>query len=323
MHPDNNIIIQAVPGFALLIVVEMIYMAKEHHEIESKKAILASLGLVAGALVLSILTKGLTLFVYSLIYQYRLFTLPANYWWTWVILFFADDISYYWYHRLSHQIRFLWASHAVHHSPENFSLSGGVRVPWTSNLTGTFLFWAWMPLVGIEPYMIVLMKSASVIYQFWLHTEMINRMPKWFEAIFNTPSHHRVHHASDETYLDKNHAGTLIIWDRLFGTFQEETFTPKYGLTEKIASSNPIIIAFSEWISLFSDFKKARKPKDYLNYIFNSPGWSNDGSSKTTKQLREELKIKADPLSKKRLVPENFEKHHNYFNMHTHSLKPI
>ena len=146
--------------------------------------------------------------------------------------------------------------------------------------------------------MIMLMKAVGVVYQFWLHTEAINKMPSWFEAIFNTPSHHRVHHATNVEYLDKNHAGTLIIWDKIFGTFKEEEQKPVYGLTKKINSSNPVVIAFHEWKNLFNDFKKAKNIKDYANYLFNVPGWSNDGSSKTTKQLQKELNKKKVPSYK-------------------------
>jgi hypothetical protein len=116
----------------------------------------------------------------------------------------------------------------------------------------------------------------------------VKKMPRWYEYIFNTPSHHRVHHGSDLLYLDKNHAGTLIIWDRIFGTFQEEKFRPTYGLTKNVQTFNPVKVAFHEWINIGKDFKKARTFKDYLNYVFNSPGWSHDGSSKTTKQMRKE-----------------------------------
>ena len=180
-------------------------------------------------------------------------------------LFFSDDFSFYWFHRFSHQIRFLWASHKVHHSSEKFTFISGLRVPWTSDLTGNFLFWAWMPLIGFEPYMVIFMKSANVLYQFWMHTETIKKLPKWFEAVFNTPSHHRVHHGSNVEYLDKNHAGTLIIWDKLFGTYQEEIFKPKYGLTEDIKSFNPFVIAFHEWKNIFRDLKKQKKYKRGLH----------------------------------------------------------
>ena len=284
MHPDSTILYRAVPAVIILIIAEAVYMIKEHRH--DNKDMLASIGLALGALPLSLVIKGLVFYTYTLIYQLRLFSIPGNHWWAWVICFFADDISYYWYHRLSHQVRFLWASHMVHHSSEQFTFSAGLRVPWTSNITGSFLFWAWMPLIGMEPYMIIFMKSASVIYQFWMHTETINKLPKWFEAIFNTPSHHRVHHSSNIEYLDKNHAGTLIIWDKLFGTYQEEFTKPKYGLTENIGSANLFTIEFFEWKNLFTDLKKTNSIKHRIQYLFNSPGWSHDGSTKTTKQLQ-------------------------------------
>jgi sterol desaturase/sphingolipid hydroxylase (fatty acid hydroxylase superfamily) len=138
----------------------------------------------------------------------------------------------------------VWASHVVHHSSEKYNLAAALRQTWTGNLTGSFIFWSWMPLVGFQPKMIFFMQSVSLIYQFWIHTEGIKRLPKWFEFIFNTPSHHRVHHGTDVLYLDKNHAGILIIWDRLFGSFQPEIFTPKYGLTKNVKTFNPVKIAF-------------------------------------------------------------------------------
>ncbi|MBI1341954.1 MAG: sterol desaturase family protein [Terrimonas sp.] len=294
MQPDSTLMMHAIPGFLAFIIAEVIYNRKELLSPESKQELLASFGIAAGASVISILTKGIIILFYSLLYQYRFFNLPNHQVWVWVICFLGDDLSWYWFHRTSHQVRFFWASHAVHHSPEVFSLSGGMRVPLTSNLTGNFLFWAWMPLVGIEPGMIILMKAISVIYQFWLHTEVIKKMPGWFEFIFNTPSHHRVHHGTNVEYLDKNHGGFLIIWDRLFGSFQEEKWKPVYGLTKKIASHNPVRIAFHEWKNMFVDYGRARTFNDYLNYTFNSPGWSHDGRSKTTKQLRNALKRKSD-----------------------------
>ena len=287
MHPDNNILYHVAPALLLLIIVESVYMMKEHRH--DNKNMMVGIGLGLGAIPISFLTKGMILCAYTFIYQIRLFTMPSNSWWVWVLCFFLYDFSYYWYHRLSHQIRFLWASHIVHHSSEKFTLSAGLRVPWTSNVTGIFLFWAWIPLLGIEPYVIIFMKSMGLLYQFFLHTETIVKLPKWFEAIFNTPSHHRVHHASDVDCLDKNHAGTLIIWDKLFGTFQEETHKSKYGLTGDIKSFNPIIIEFHEWRRLLNDLKKAKSFKNQVHYLFDSPGWSPDGNSKTTKQLQSEL----------------------------------
>ena len=289
MYTNYNVLYHAAPVLAILLLAEAVYMIIEHRH--DKKDMLTSIGLALVALPLSILIKGVVLYSYTLIYQHRLFTIPANNWWTWLIIFLGDDISYYWYHRMSHQVRFLWASHMVHHSSEKFTLSSGLRIPWTSNLTGTFLFWAWMPLIGVEPATVILMKSISVIYQFWMHTETIKKLPGWYEAVFNTPSHHRVHHSSNVEYLDKNHAGTLIIWDKLFGTFYQENFKPKYGLTENIKSFNPVTIAFHEWKNIFRDIKRSKKIKDRINYLLKAPGWSHDGITKTTKQLRTDLKI--------------------------------
>ena len=288
MPLHNTILYRAIPALAILLLAEVVYMTKEHRH--DKKDMLTSFALALGTIPISFITTGIIIYTYSLIYQFRFFTIPANRWWGWIILFFADDFSYYWYHRMSHQVRFLWASHMVHHSSKKFTLSSGLRVPWTSNLTGIFFFWAWMPLIGIEPAMVILMKSASVIYQFWMHTETLKKLPKWFEAVFNTPSHHRVHHSSNVEYLDKNHAGTLIIWDKIFGTYQEEIFKPKYGLTEDIKSFNPFVIAFHEWKNIFRDLKKTKNIRDRLRYFFKAPGWSHDGTTKTTRQLQSELK---------------------------------
>lgn len=285
----HSIFYHIVPVVIILIIIEAAFMIKEHRP--DKKDTLSSIILALGHLPLAAITKGSVILLYSFIYQYRLFTLPINYWWVWAICFFADDLSYYWYHRSSHQVRFFWASHKVHHSSEKFTLSTGLRIPWTSDFTGNFIFWMWLPLIGIEPYMILFMKSVGALYQFWLHTEKIRKLPKWFEAIFNTPSHHRVHHSSDVEYLDKNHAGTLIIWDKLFGTFLPETFKAKYGLTEDIKSFNPVVIAFHEWKNIFRDLKKSKKIKDRFCYFFKAPGWSHDGKGKTTKQLQLELKV--------------------------------
>ncbi|HEY4327116.1 MAG TPA: sterol desaturase family protein [Mucilaginibacter sp.] len=288
MKPDFEDIYYILPALITIITLEVIEMIRENHFGAGKKSLFASVCIGSVAIAIASLVKGVVLYIYVWIYQFRLFTLPADIWWAWVICFFADDISYYWFHRCSHQIRFLWASHIVHHSAQTFTLSTALRLPWTSNITGTFLFWAWMPLVGLSPVMIVTMKSLSAIYQFWLHTEKIKKLPKWFEAMFNTPSHHAIHHSSLVNHLDKNHGGTLMICDRLFGTFLNKTQKPVYGLTKNINSNNPFVIIFYEWANLFKDLKKSKTFIDCLNFIFNSPGWTNNGNSKTTRILRAE-----------------------------------
>ncbi|MEP6615761.1 MAG: sterol desaturase family protein [Ginsengibacter sp.] len=290
MHLDTTLLYKIFPALLVFMIAETAYLVKTHRH--DYKDMLSSFSLLFGILPVSLFTSGIILFTYTWLYQFRLFTMPTEKWWVWVFLFFGDDFSYYWYHRLSHQVRFLWASHVVHHSSEKFTLSSGLRVPWTSNLTGSFLFWAWMPFIGFEPYLVIFMKSASIIYQFWMHTETIGKLPGWYEKLFNTPSHHRVHHASNIEYLDKNHAGTLIIWDKMFGTYQEEITKPVYGLAGSISSHNPFVIAFSEWGKIARDLKRAKKIRYCLQYLLNPPGWSHDGSANTTKQLQEVLKNK-------------------------------
>jgi len=218
MQLDTDIILHAIPAFLLLIIIESAFFIKEHRTLNTVKEIAASFGLGLGYVVLSPFTKGINLLAYTFLYEYRLFDLSQHTVLAWIICFLGEDFTYYCCHRLSHEIRFLWASHSVHHSAENFSLTAAFRQSWTNNLTGTFLLWAWLPLLGINPAMLLFMKSVNVIYQFFLHTEAVNKLPHCIEFIFNTPSHHRVHHGSDVEYLDKNHGGTLIIWDRLFGT---------------------------------------------------------------------------------------------------------
>jgi sterol desaturase/sphingolipid hydroxylase (fatty acid hydroxylase superfamily) len=292
MQINYTILYHAIPAFLVLIILEVIDSIKEHRFKNYKNNVLSNICLGTGAFGISFIVSGLALTIYSWVYQFRLFTIPASVWWTWVICFFADDFAYYWFHRCSHEIRFFWASHAVHHSAENYTFSAALRLPWTSNITGTFLFWVWMPLLGFEPAMIITMKSVSTVYQFWLHTEKIKKLPTWFEAFFNTPSHHRIHHSSEVEFLDKNHGGNLIIWDKMFGTFQPETRKTTYGLNKNLSSTNPLTIAFHEWNNIIEDFKKAKQRSDYINYVFNAPGWSNDGSSKTAKQLQHEFHIK-------------------------------
>jgi sterol desaturase/sphingolipid hydroxylase (fatty acid hydroxylase superfamily) len=293
MELSNTIVVHGAVALVLLSVAEFIFFRKENLTPTIRKDILASLCLGIGSVLVGSLVKGTIVIIYLIIYEYRLFTIPSEFWWAWVICFWADDLSFYWFHRLSHQVRFLWASHSVHHSCETFSLIAAIRVPITSHLTGNFIFWAWMPLIGLEPGMILTMKAFSLTYQFFVHTETVKKLPKIIEAVFVTPSHHRVHHGSDVEYLDKNHGGVLILWDKMFGSFQPEIRRPIYGLTDNIKSTNPIVISLHEYKKMVEDLKKAKSIKESLNFIFNAPGWSKNGISQTAKQLQAKLKHQA------------------------------
>ncbi|GAB3805889.1 sterol desaturase family protein [Spirosoma humi] len=282
----RDLIQYAIPGFVLLLVVEVIVTAIQHKDYYDTKDTASSLSMGIGNVIIGFVGKALVFGTYSLVYQFRLFTIDMTQWWAWAVLFFADDFSYYWFHRISHSSRYFWASHVVHHSSMKYNLGTALRQTWTGNLSGAFIFWIWLPLIGFSPVAVMTMQSISLLYQFWIHTEHINKFPAPIEFLFNTPSHHRVHHGSDLAYLDKNHAGVLIIWDRLFGTFEPEKQRPTYGLTTNVNSHNPVRIAFHEWVAIGQDIRKAPSVKVALGYIFGPPGWSHDGSRKTTRQLR-------------------------------------
>ena len=279
----------AIPFFVLLLSLEAWLSYKENKHLYETKDTFSSLGLGIGNVLTGFLTKAITFGLFTFLYQFRLFELDSSKWWFWVLLFFAEDFFYYCFHRVSHHVNYFWASHVVHHSSQHYNLAAALRQTWTGTATGAFLFWAWLPLMGFHPVWILFMQQISLIYQFWIHTEKINRLPKWFELIFNTPSHHRVHHGSDLKYLDKNHAGILIIWDRIFGSFQKEEERPTYGLTKNIESFNPATIAFKTWGGLFKKAFSSGSIIVGVKYFINPPGWSHNGSSKTSAQLRKEV----------------------------------
>jgi len=283
-----DIIHYAIPGFIILMIAEVIVSTLDKKDAYKTKDAFSSIALGLGNVFLGLFSKALVLGGLMLIYKYLSIFELGFAWWVWIIAFFAEDFSYYLFHRTSHGMRFFWASHVVHHSSQHYNLSTALRQTWTGNFTGSFVFWCWMPVLGFHPLMILTLQAISLIYQFWIHTEAIHKLHPAFEFVFNTPSHHRVHHASDLKYLDKNHAGILIIWDRLFGTFQPEEEKPVYGLTKNVDTHNPVIIAFHEWKNLVTDIKKTGSFKHAFRYLWNPPGWSPDGKSKTTKQLRKE-----------------------------------
>ncbi|MGB8194753.1 MAG: sterol desaturase family protein [Chitinophagaceae bacterium] len=280
------ILYYAIPFFVLLLSIEAWLAHREQKHEYGKNDTWTSLALGIGNVITGFFTKAMILGLFMLIYKFRIFTLDASAWWFWVLLFFADDLSYYWFHRISHNVNWFWASHVVHHSSQHYNLAAALRQTWTGNATGSFLFWAWLPFLGFHPIWVLFMQQISLIYQFWIHTEKIQKMPAWFEFFFNTPSHHRVHHGSDLKYLDKNHGGILIIWDRIFGSFQPEQERPVYGLTNNIGSFNPFTVALKTWGQLFSKASRSGSLRNGINYFIQPPGWSHDGSSKTVRQMR-------------------------------------
>ncbi|WP_298757243.1 sterol desaturase family protein [uncultured Psychroserpens sp.] len=285
-----NIILFAIPFFIASMLLELYVTIKQDIKTYETKDAFSSIAMGLGNVFLGFFSKAIVLVAFFFIYEnFRLFTIPIV-WWSFLLIFFADDLAYYWFHRMSHECRLFWASHVVHHSSQHYNLSTALRQTWSGGFY-SFVFWLWLPLLGFHPGMILLQMSISLLYQFWIHTETINKLPRWFEAVFNTPSHHRVHHGKNPLYLDRNHAGILIIWDKLFGTFQPELEDEKvvYGLVKNIHTYNPIKIAFVEWIHMFKDAFSGRKSlKNRILYLLKPPGWRHDGTGKISEDLRNE-----------------------------------
>jgi sterol desaturase/sphingolipid hydroxylase (fatty acid hydroxylase superfamily) len=217
--------------------------------------------------------KTLALLGYAAIYAYVApWHLPASHWYTWVIAILGVDLLYYAYHRIAHRVRLVWATHQAHHSSEYYNFATALRQKW--NNSGEILMWIPLPLLGIPPWMVFFSFSLNLIYQFWIHTERIDKLPRPFEFLLNTPSHHRVHHGMDQVYLDKNYGGILIVWDRLFGTFQAEVFRPHYGLTKPVDTFNIWKLQTREYVAIARDWRSAKRLRDRLGYVFGPPGWT-------------------------------------------------
>lgn len=287
----STLIYFSIPAFILLMLVEGLWAhraRKEAREIigYTAKDTATSLTMGIGNVLISGVTKIGVAAIWTFLYSHRIFDLPRA-WWVWVLLFFSEDLCYYVCHRASHEIRFFWAAHINHHSSTHYNLSTALRQSWTTPLTFP-VFTFILPLLGFEPWMILTQQAISLLYQFWLHTEAIKTLGP-LEWVLNTPSHHRVHHGRNVSYLDRNHGGILIIWDRLFGTFALERERVDYGLTKNLETYNPVHVAFHEWIAIFRDVKNARSLHEAFMRVFGPPGWSPDGSTLTSAQMRAQL----------------------------------
>ena len=279
----------ATPFFILAIILEVVLarMGRTRTNYEPKDTA-ASLVMGLGSTLAGLLTGGLVVAATLYVYQHRLFDIPMTAVWAWVAIFLLEDLTYYWFHRLSHERRFWWAAHVNHHSSQHYNLSTALRQTWTGGIAGTWALWLPLAFLGFPPAIIAIQKGISLVYQFWIHTEAIGRMPRWFEAVFNTPSHHRVHHARNPRYLDRNYAGVLIVWDKLFGTFQPELDEEpcRYGIVKNLGDFNILRVAFHEWAGMLADV--ARHPRHALGYLLGPPGWSHDASRQTSHDLRAE-----------------------------------
>lgn len=277
-------VVFALPAIALLIAVELLALrfgsdgdeVKRYDPRDHRASILTGLG----ALVVTTLLKAGSLALYAYIHAYLSpWHLPANTWFTWLLVFVGVDLTIYGYHRMAHRVRVMWAGHQVHHSSEYLNVSTALRRKWAQWFEK--LIWIPMVFLGIPPVMIFTMQSLHLIYGLWVHTEKIGKLPRAIEFVLVTPSHHRVHHGSDPEYLDKNYGSILIIWDRLLGSFQPETKRPTYGLTKQIDSFSMKTIQLHEFAAMFHDIRGARGWRDRLGYVFGPPGWHPEADRPT------------------------------------------
>lgn len=276
LDPMKNPVTYAVPFFLLTIAIELAALKWLDHDDDVtgylRKDTSTSLLMGLGSLVFLTALKVGTFFVYTAIFvhvaQWRL---PTDTWWYWVVLMLGMDLAYYFQHRFVHRVRIGWAAHQAHHSSEYMNFGTALRQKW--NPWFEFFFWLPLPLLGFAPWTIYVAFSFSLIYQFFVHTELVGKLPRPVELVFNTPSHHRVHHGSDPEYLDRNYAGILIVWDRMFGTFTEEKQRPTYGLTKPVGTYNLIKLQYGDYATMVRQVREADRLRDKLGYLFGPPGW--------------------------------------------------
>lgn len=238
------------------------------------KAYWASLGDALGRIAVNLLLKaGIVGVVLSAVWEWRIATFAMDRGWHWLLLFVGQEFCYYWMHRADHRIRWFWLNHSVHHSSRQYTLSSAYRLGWTGKITGAAVFFAPLAWIGFPVPYVVAALALNLVYQFWLHTELIGRLPRPIEFLFNTPSHHRVHHASNAAYVDRNYGGVLIVFDRLFGTFRAESAEdpPRYGLVEPFHSYNPLRLVAHAWQGLYRDLRAANGWGERCRVVFGGP----------------------------------------------------
>lgn len=274
--------ILAIPLFIGLLALEAWVARRRQARVFEGKDTAASLTMGVGSVVINLGWKGVVFASWVWLHERAPVDLGRGVL-GWTAAMVGIDFAYYWFHRLHHEVRFLWAAHVTHHSSTRYNLATALRQTWTP-VTG-LVFYAPLPLLGIDPALLATAYGLNLLYQFWIHTELIDRLGP-LEWVLNTPSHHRVHHGTNVQYLDRNHGGILIVWDRLFGTFEPERERVVYGLTKNIGSYNPVWIAFHEFVAIARDVLRPGTLGVRLRYLLAPPGWSPDGSTLTASQMR-------------------------------------
>ena len=279
----------AIPVFLISIIWEWwaVKTGRVRGDYETGDA-LTSIAMGLGNVAVNAITATITFWLFAFFWQFRLFEFPVT-WWSILGAFIVYDFIYYWKHRFAHRVRWFWAEHSTHHSSQYYNLTTAVRQPWFGPFTGLLLFGTPMVLLGVHPAVMAFVAGLNLLYQYWIHTEAIDRLPKWVEYIFNTPSHHRVHHATNPRYLDANYAGVFITWDRMFGSFvaERDDDRPAYGMVKQLDTHNPFRVAYQEMANLIRDCASdGFRPAIWLGRAFNPPGWSPDGNHMRSEDIR-------------------------------------
>ncbi|MBJ7276773.1 sterol desaturase family protein [Marinobacter salarius] len=271
------IFVVATPVFIAVTLWEYLRIRHDPTRMDVPEA-LRNFALGAGYQLTELLFAGLIAFpVYAFLYHHRLLDLELN-WATGLLTFLGVDFCFYWMHRSSHRIRWFWAAHVVHHSSERMNFSTAMRQNATNIFNGMWLFYVPLALIGFNPVWIGVAYALSLVYQFFIHTTLVGKLPGWVETVFNTPSHHRVHHGRNPGYIDRNYGGTLIVWDRLFGTFvaEDEQAPPDYGITRPIRSRNLLVLWTHEYVDLFRAMARPGGLQARLKHLWKPPEWDRD-----------------------------------------------
>jgi len=279
----------AIPIFALLIAIEAWLVIRENRENFDKKDTWSNIFIGFMSVVWGALFGLITAYFYVWIYEIAPFKMPMETVWAWALLLFVDDFAYYWFHRFSHEIRFFWNFHVVHHSSNKYNLSVAVRQSWFSGIAH-WIFYLPAALLGFPLWAFVTMHGLNLIYQFWIHTSFIGKLG-FLEKILNTPSHHRVHHGVNDQYLDKNYAGIFIVWDRMFGTFIEETETPRYGIIKPLDGYNPLWINTHGWAETWEAMKTKQTFYGKIRCVFGAPAMDFEEKILTASSVEKEIKL--------------------------------
>jgi sterol desaturase/sphingolipid hydroxylase (fatty acid hydroxylase superfamily) len=285
---EEALILFTTPLYTAVILLEIALSHFRHWKAYTFKDTVANMYLMLANAGVDLLFRSVYVVFLNWVFQFRFFEIASPFWY-WAALLIAEDFVFYWLHRFDHHSRFFWAVHVTHHSSEKYNLTVGFRSSVFQPLY-RFVYFIPLALMGFKPIDMIFIFAVTQIWGILVHTEHVGKLG-WLEYLLVTPSHHRVHHASNALYLDKNLGMFLIIWDKLFGTFQAELPAEKYealryGLTSKADNNNPFTLIFHEWIQIAKDIGRSGKWRDKLYYIFGPPGWSHDGSRKTSEELR-------------------------------------